>query len=78
MVFFFDRLKMSDVARGAEANYNTMTISEIKQMPVNKIAEDGAILALWVPSSLLQEGLDVMNAWGFKQKQTYIQLTLTH
>ncbi len=72
MVFFFDRLKMSDVARGAEANYNTMTISEIKQMPVNKIAEDGAILALWVPSSLLQEGLDVMNAWGFKQKQTYI------
>lgn len=29
-------------------------------------------LCLWVPSSLLQEGLDTMNAWGFKHKQTYI------
>lgn len=70
---FFDKLKMSDVARGAAANYNTMTISDIKAMKVKEIADPtGAILALWVPSSLLQEGLDTMNAWGFKHKQTYI------
>lgn len=69
---FSDRLKMSDVARGADSNYNTMTISAIKEMRVSEIAEDGAILALWVPSSLLQEGLDVMKAWGFNHKQTYI------
>jgi N6-adenosine-specific RNA methylase IME4 len=70
---FVDSLKMSDVARGAEANYNTMTISKIKLMPVKEVSDpDGAILVLWVPSSLLQEGLDVMNAWGFKHKQTYI------
>jgi N6-adenosine-specific RNA methylase IME4 len=70
---FADSLKMSDVARGAEANYNTMTISKIKLMPVKEVSDpNGAILVLWVPSSLLQEGLDVMNAWGFKHKQTYI------
>jgi N6-adenosine-specific RNA methylase IME4 len=70
---FQDSLKMSDVARGAQANYNTMTISQIKGMPVKDIADpNGAILALWVPSSLLQEGLDVMKAWGFKHKQTYV------
>lgn len=70
---FSDSLKMSDVARGAAANYNTMTISKIKQMPVKEVSDpDGAVLVLWVPSSLLQEGLDVMAAWGFKHKQTYI------
>lgn len=70
---FNDSLKMSSVARGASANYDTMSISKIKELPVNSVMDpDGAVLALWVPSSLLQEGLDVMNAWGFKQKQTYI------
>jgi mRNA m6A methyltransferase catalytic subunit len=70
---FKDSLKMSDVARGAAANYKVMTISDIKQLPIKDYADpSGAILALWVPSSLLQEGLDTMKAWGFKHKQTYI------
>ena len=70
---FKDSLKMSDVPRGAKANYPTMTISEIKQLPVATICDPGgAVLCLWVPSSLLQEGLDTMKAWGFKHKQTYV------
>ncbi|HWZ21401.1 MAG TPA: MT-A70 family methyltransferase [Cytophagaceae bacterium] len=70
---FGDKLTMSDVKRGAEANYPTLTISEIKSLPVKDISDpDGALLALWVPSSLLQEGLDTMKAWGFNQKQTYV------
>ncbi len=70
---FKDRLTMSDVARGALANYNTLTISQIKQLPIQQYADpNGCVLALWVPSSLLQEGLDVMKAWGFVHKQTYV------
>jgi N6-adenosine-specific RNA methylase IME4 len=70
---FGDTLSMSDVARGAEANYDTMTIKDIQELPIQKFAhKDGAILALWVPSSLLQEGMDTMKSWGFKHKQTYI------
>jgi N6-adenosine-specific RNA methylase IME4 len=70
---FSDSLKMSDVKRGAKANYSTMSISDIKQLPVKDfISPSGSILALWVPSSLLQEGLDTMSAWGFHHKQTYI------
>lgn len=70
---FSDKLKMSEVARGAEANYDVMTIKDIKELPMSKFADpDGCILALWVPSSLLQEGLDTMKAWGFEHKQTYI------
>lgn len=70
---FSDKLSMSKVARGAEANYNTMTISQIKQLPVKDLADPtGAILSLWVPSSLLSEGLEIMKEWGFTHKQTYI------
>lgn len=70
---FSDKLQQSEVPRGAAANYSTMSISQIKQMQVKDISDpEGAILALWVPSSLLQEGLDVMKAWGFCHKQTYI------
>jgi N6-adenosine-specific RNA methylase IME4 len=70
---FSDRLTMSDVPRGAQSNYKTMSITDIKNMPVKELADpNGALLALWVPSSLLKEGLDVMTAWGFSHKQTYI------
>lgn len=70
---FSDKLKMSDVARGAEANYSVMSIKDIRELPMKQFADpDGCVLALWVPSSLLQEGLDTMKAWGFEHKQTYI------
>lgn len=70
---FKDSLKMSDVRRGAEANYHTMTIADIKALPMKDFIDPaGSVLALWVPSSLLQEGLDTMKAWGFTHKQTYV------
>jgi N6-adenosine-specific RNA methylase IME4 len=70
---FKDKLNMSVVKRGAQANYRTMTNEEIEQLPIEDIIDpDGAILCLWVPSSLLQEGLDVMDCWGFTHKQTYV------
>jgi N6-adenosine-specific RNA methylase IME4 len=70
---FKDSLKMSDVKRGAQANYDTMTMQEIRELPVKDYCHpDGAVLCLWVPSSLLQDGLDTMKAWGFQHKQTYV------
>ena len=70
---FKDTLTMSDVARGAASNYHVMSNTDIAQLPIQDfISPDGTILALWVPSSLLQEGLDTLNAWGFTHKQTYV------
>lgn len=70
---FNDTLKMSDVPRGALANYSLMSMKDIKDLPIKNYADpDGCILVLWVPSSLLQDGLDTMKAWGFEHKQTYI------
>lgn len=70
---FSDSLSMSDVKRSSEANYDVMTIADIRQLPIKKFAHpDGCVLALWVPGSLLQEGMDTMKDWGFQQKQVYV------
>ena len=63
---------MSTVARGAAANYQVMTHQDLVNLPVAQVTAPDAILAFWVPSSLLQEGLEIMNAWGFRQTQTWI------
>lgn len=68
---FSDKLNNSNVKRGAEANYPVLDIEIIKSLPIQKIVNNDALLALWVPASLLREGLDVMNAFGFRQTQIF-------
>lgn len=46
--------------------YGTMSLDEIKALPVFDAAAENAHLYLWVPNALLPEGLEVMDAWGFK------------
>ena len=53
---------------GATAHYSTMSIEEIKKIPVNEIADDDCMLFMWATFPNLQEGLDVIKAWGFKYK----------
>lgn len=54
------------------SRYGTMTLSEIKALPVRTAAADTAHLYLWVPNALLPEGLAVMQAWGFKYKSNIV------
>lgn len=46
--------------------YATMSLEEIKSLPVKDATAENAHLYLWVPNALLPEGLEVMKAWGFK------------
>ncbi|TCJ11521.1 S-adenosylmethionine-binding protein [Parasulfuritortus cantonensis] len=52
--------------------YGTLTLSDIKSIPVDTVAADPAHLYLWVPNALLPEGLDVMRAWGFEYKSNLV------
>lgn len=51
--------------RGAEKHYDLMSLDRIKAMPVAELATENSHLYLWIPNGLLQEGLDVIKAWGF-------------
>lgn len=54
------------------SRYPTMPLQEIKDLPVEAIAEDTAHLYLWVPNALLADGLKVMEHWGFTYKTNLI------
>jgi N6-adenosine-specific RNA methylase IME4 len=68
---FGDALTMSDTKRGASSHYSTLTLSELLKLPVKGIAAPNSLLALWCPSSMLEDGLAVMKAWGYEQKTVY-------
>lgn len=53
---------------GAENHYKSMRIDDIKNLPVASISDKNCILFLWVTFPMLQEGLDVIKAWGFEYK----------
>ena len=52
--------------------YPTMKVADIKDLPIAKLAAKNAHLHLWVPSSELKHGLDVMQDWGFTYKTNYV------
>lgn len=46
--------------------YKTMSVEEIKSLPVAELAADDCHLWLWTTNQFLREGFDVMHSWGFK------------
>ena len=54
------------------ARYGTMTLQDIKNLPVSDVATATAHLYLWVPNALLPEGIEVMKAWGFHYKSNLV------
>ncbi len=54
------------------SRYPTLLLDEIKEIPVHLVANKNSHLYLWVPNALLKEGLEVMEAWGFKYKSNII------
>jgi N6-adenosine-specific RNA methylase IME4 len=52
--------------------YGTMTLEDIKALPVSRAVRETAHLYLWVPNALLAEGLEVMRSWGFQYKSNIV------
>jgi N6-adenosine-specific RNA methylase IME4 len=52
--------------------YPTMTLQEIKELPITSLVTNTAHLYLWVPNALLPAGLEVMEEWGFVYKTNVI------
>lgn len=51
---------------GSQKHYKAMTLEEIKALPVVEIARPSAVLFLWCTWPMINEGLQVIKAWGFK------------
>ncbi|WP_434664761.1 MT-A70 family methyltransferase [Paraburkholderia sp. A3BS-1L] len=52
-------------SRAIENQYPTMSLEEIKALPVAEIAFDDCVLFMWATSPKLAEAFEVLTAWGF-------------
>lgn len=52
--------------------YGTLSLKEIKEIPVAEVTGEKSHLYLWVPNALIPEGLEVMKAWGFNYKTNIV------
>jgi N6-adenosine-specific RNA methylase IME4 len=72
-----DRKMKCKTKRSAVSQYKVMSVNDIMNIDVPSITDpSGCLLVMWVPSSLLLDGLAVMAHWGFKFKGTYIWVKL--
>jgi N6-adenosine-specific RNA methylase IME4 len=54
------------------SRYGTLTLEEIKALPVAQITAPVSHVYLWVPNAMLPEGLAVLAAWGFTYKSNIV------
>jgi N6-adenosine-specific RNA methylase IME4 len=61
-----------------EDYYPSMSISELCDMPIDNMTQDNAVLFMWVTSPLLEECFQVIRAWGFKYKTSFVWDKVKH
>jgi N6-adenosine-specific RNA methylase IME4 len=54
--------------RSACQHYQVMEKIDIQKLPIDKISDKNAVLFLWVIPPCLQEGMELIEKWGFKYK----------
>lgn len=58
--------KAGKLTGSADKHYRTLKLSDLKRLPVVEIAADDCLLFMWSSSPHLDQGIDLMKAWGFK------------
>ncbi len=53
---------------GALVHYPTVTTKDLKSLPLRDIVAPDSLLFLWVTSPHLDQGIDLMKAWGWAYK----------
>ena len=66
-----------------ENHYALMSLDDICHcpldgQPIDSILEDNAVLFLWTTSPMLAESFDVVRAWGFEYKSSFVWDKVKH
>lgn len=67
-----------DDFREQRDHYPVMSLAAICDLNIKEIAEDDAVLFLWVTSPILEESFQVVTAWGFEYKAAFIWDKIKH
>jgi len=58
------------IAPPKEMDYSTMTVAEIKALPIKSLCDDNCEVYLWTTQRYLPDAFAVLSAWGLKYCQT--------
>lgn len=53
------------LSSGSSQKYDVMDLEDIKSLPMQDIMDRNSLLLYWTPSSMTQESLEVIHAWGY-------------
>ena len=56
------------LGRSAENHYPTMSLEDIKNLPINNLADKNCALFMWTTIPLLKDSFSVLDSWGFEYK----------
>ena len=59
-------------------HYPSMRLQELCELPIEEIASDNAVLFLWATSPMLEDVFEVIRAWGFEYKTSFIWDKVRH
>lgn len=54
--------------RGASFKYSLMSLEDIKNLPIHKLAEDNCFLFSWATAPLMDHCIEAVKRWGFTYK----------
>jgi N6-adenosine-specific RNA methylase IME4 len=74
----YDLEQTSPNLGGAIKHYNSMSIEDLCALPINVIADKDAVLFLWITSPKLNLFLQLMEAWGFEYKTSFVWDKVKH
>src|SRR3990167_8737734 len=63
---------------GTEKHYSIMKVEDIAKLPIINIAHKDAVLFIWVTSPKLDRVWEVINAWGFEYKTSFVWDKVKH
>lgn len=57
-----------DPSHRGVTDYPTMSLQDIYRLPVDELADEDAILWLWVTNAFMRRAFDCLDRWGFEEK----------
>lgn len=63
--------------KSAQAHYRTMTLDDIRALPVAGLAAPDCLLWLWATAPMLDKQIDILRDWGFEFKTSGVWVKTT-
>lgn len=69
---------ISESYGAAEKHYPSLSLSELKALPIRDLSADDCVLFLWATCPLLEDALELCRAWGFRYKAQFVWDKVRH